>query len=345
MYRVSGFVAPREELNRVRQKRNDDVNNMDSSTEKQTVENSTRTIPIVYATSCSPPSSGQNNISNNGGSSILTYPPHSTQTTPNNSYYNYNNTNNNGRPPGGSSAAGMSRNTLFSRLCSSFSNFKENFLNDLKGNSQTQQPYHPGVYHHQSNQTMQPNYIPPPPPTQFSSPNNNHWRAMYDNGRWYYVWDPPPGSSPPQNTNTNDSKNETQYPPPVPPPVPPPLPFPSSINDMNSPNNIGYNNNNSNNNNNLQWDKRPNSHRCLSCVSLFICPCMGLGAMYHSLMVERSWRQGDLGTAKDHSTQAYKFSWWGIAFGLLIFFYFVFIVHEYAGNVADWMPDFDFHWD
>ena len=77
----------------------------------------------------------------------------------------------------------------------------------------------------------------------------------------------------------------------------------------------------------------PPAHQAFAAISL-VFPPLGAMALYHSLKVRPSWKEGRFADARHHSTQAYSFAWWGLLCAGCIILYF-------------WLSDgdFDFDWE
>ena len=77
----------------------------------------------------------------------------------------------------------------------------------------------------------------------------------------------------------------------------------------------------------------PPTHQAFAAISL-IFPPLGAMALYHSLKVRPSWKEGRFADARHHSAQAYSFAWWSSLCASCIILYF-------------WLSDgdFDFDWE
>lgn len=64
----------------------------------------------------------------------------------------------------------------------------------------------------------------------------------------------------------------------------------------------------------------PSNHIVLAVISL-IFPPLGALALYHSLKVRPSWKEGHFADARHHSERACSFAWWGLISALCIFLF------------------------
>ena len=67
---------------------------------------------------------------------------------------------------------------------------------------------------------------------------------------------------------------------------------------------------------------RPESHTCCALLSTIVFPPLGLYALYHSLMVKKSWSEGRVQDAIIHSRQSYNYAWFGGVVFFVLFIYF-----------------------
>lgn len=84
--------------------------------------------------------------------------------------------------------------------------------------------------------------------------------------------------------------------------------------------------------------RRPDNHQCDAFCSLCLFLPIGLIAMYHSVSVDRCWRQGLYGEAVNHARQAPKYACLGNVVGIAFWIYWIFFRE---GSEFEW-PDFDF---
>ena len=61
--------------------------------------------------------------------------------------------------------------------------------------------------------------------------------------------------------------------------------------------------------------RRPDNHQCGAVAALFLCPPLGLLALYHSIRVDQCWKSGQYSDAVIHARQSPQFSSWGIMLG------------------------------
>lgn len=80
--------------------------------------------------------------------------------------------------------------------------------------------------------------------------------------------------------------------------------------------------------------RRPDSHQCCAVFACLVMPPLGLCALFHSLKVGKSWKEGRYGDAMDHSRQSYNYAWFGVLIAIVVLLYF-------------WLADvdWDFHFD
>ena len=86
--------------------------------------------------------------------------------------------------------------------------------------------------------------------------------------------------------------------------------------------------------------RRPDNHQCDAFCSLCLCPPIGIIAMYHSISVDRCWKQGLYGDSVNHARQAPKYACLGNVIGIGFWIYWL-LFRE--GSDFEW-PDFDFDW-
>lgn len=82
--------------------------------------------------------------------------------------------------------------------------------------------------------------------------------------------------------------------------------------------------------------RRPDNHQCTAVVSLFLCPPIGLFAIYHSCHVDSCWKQGLYSDSVSHARQAPKFACFGNVVGVCFWLYWIFF--REGGVDIDW-PD------
>lgn len=80
--------------------------------------------------------------------------------------------------------------------------------------------------------------------------------------------------------------------------------------------------------------RRPDNHQCSAFCSLLLCPPIGMIAVYHSVCIDRCWRQGLYGESINHARQAPKYACLGNVLGIGFWIYWIFIREN----------EFDFEW-
>lgn len=90
----------------------------------------------------------------------------------------------------------------------------------------------------------------------------------------------------------------------------------------------------------LNAARRPDSHQCWACLALILFFPLGLCALFHSLRVDKMWKQGRYGDSVNHSRQASKYGTLGVAVGSIVLICILISKREQF----EWWPDFDFNW-
>ena len=91
----------------------------------------------------------------------------------------------------------------------------------------------------------------------------------------------------------------------------------------------------------LHASRQPDSHECYSFTALLLFAPIGIAACYHSIQVNRKWRQGRYGEAVNHARQAPKYACFGVALGIIVWTYILAFREE--TKVVDWQwPDWNF---
>jgi len=69
----------------------------------------------------------------------------------------------------------------------------------------------------------------------------------------------------------------------------------------------------------LSKNRQPPSHLCCAVFSLLVMPPIGLCAVWHAKMAERTWMEGRYEKSIHHSRQSHNYAWFGVVLAIVVF--------------------------
>lgn len=159
---------------------------------------------------------------------------------------------------------------------------------------------------------------PPPPPS--SSPPGGAWMRTMDpkSGRTYYY---------------NNATGQTSWYIPKPPTSIDTRRYHSRANTNSGPYYTRYMS---------AQEQPPDNHQCTAFCSLLLCPPIGALAVYHSIQVDRCWKQGLRADAINHAQQAPQYSCMGNMVGIA---FWLFILWRRNNDGGEFFDDWRRYWD
>lgn len=88
-------------------------------------------------------------------------------------------------------------------------------------------------------------------------------------------------------------------------------------------------------------ERPPDNHQCAAFCSLLLCPPIGALALYHSIQVDRCWKQGLRGDATNHARQAPQYACMGNTLGIVFWLFILWRRNDGEAFFEDWRR----YWD